>query len=508
MISLKRIYLVLEKESNFLFSILFVATLIRVLSVYFYVPLYNQDELTILYDAISVAETGKDRWGSDNLFIFRSLGVVDNRPPFYFWIEIILVKLFNINEYGTRLVATFFGIIGLLFSYKIIKEIANGTLARIYIIVLTFAPIHILFSSIALESNTIGSSILLGSIYFFIKYTKEANLKFLLSSIFLNVLTIYVYQSYKLIAILIIIAYLIYLIYAMRYRHSIYAFLTAGITASSQILVCIYYPDAYLARAAHMVVQKPHVVEFLFGAITNYFKDYFNENWFFNIDNCVHIFNLRFLFVQFPLYLIGFRFLTDSSLFKRKEYKYGLMLLTFVTAVPQLLTNCNMNVFRNNLIIYYIALIVSFGFYYLNSYRRVLYLAIIVNFIVCVYLGYNSESRFCGFQPQLVSFYKKVNNYDDSFSRIVIDKFGNQPYIYLLYYCKMAPEKFQNCVVENKAGFSFDDITRVDKYYYKERDSLKNVRLYKGTNTLIITENKLDIKPFDSFDGRYFYSMK
>jgi hypothetical protein len=505
---LKKIGSFFDKELNFLFLILFVATLLRVLSVYFYLPLYNQDELTILYDAISVVETGKDRWGSDNLFIFRSLGVVDNRPPLYFWIEIVLVKLFNINEYGTRLVATFFGILGILFSYKIIKEIINDRLAKIYAVVLTFAPIHILFSSIALESNTIGSTLLLASIYCFIKYTKESNLRFLLLSIFLNVLTIYVYQSYKLVSILIIIIYFIYLIYKKNLSHSIYAFFMAGITASSQIVVCINYPEAYLARAAHMMVQKPHVVEFLFSSFGNYFKDYFNENWFFNIESCLHIFNLRFLFVQFPLYLVGFRFLTDSSLFKRIEYKYVLVLLTIVTAIPQLLTNCNMNVFRNNLIIYYIALVISFGFYYLYKYRTFLYLAIFVNFIVYFYLGYNLESRFCGFQTQLVSFYKKLNSYDDSFSKVVIDKFGNQPYIYLLYYCKIAPEKFQNSIIENQAEFSFDHITRVDKYFYKPTDSLKDVNMYKGTNTLVITENKLSIKPFDSLDGRYFYSMR
>lgn len=497
-----------SKDSNFLFWLLVVALGLRIACIYYYIPPVNQDELTILYDAISVVETGKDRWGSENHFIFRSLGIGDYRPPLYFWLQILFYKLFHIDEYGARCIAAIFGVIGILYTYKVSGILINKKFARIFSIVLVFAPIHIFFSSVGVESNILGSSILVVSFYYFLRYKESNKLTYSLLSFSFAVLSIYVYQSFKLSAFLILVAYSVSLILSKNYRHLIYSSLIATVVASSQIYVFITAPHQYIARASDTVVKAPHVLEFIYESIAILFKDFLHQDWFFNLDHCVHLFNIRFLAIQLPLYIIGFRFIKDNNLFRRKEYKCYFFVILFVSAIPQLLTNSSMNPLRNSFIIYFIACIISFGIYYLYSYRKVIFSLIFINFIIAVSYGYRQDSRGCGYQNDLVQFYQKLNFYDDKYDKVVIENFGNQQYVYLLYYCKLSPSYFQKSIKIIDSTGAFDRVKQIGKYIYIDRDTLnQKPNTLPQKSTLVITQNKYDIKPIDSFEQFYYYSL-
>lgn len=52
------------KDFNIDFKlVVLLAIFVRILSIYFHTPFANQDELSNIYDAISISETGMDRWG-------------------------------------------------------------------------------------------------------------------------------------------------------------------------------------------------------------------------------------------------------------------------------------------------------------------------------------------------------------------------------------------------------------------------------------------------------------
>ena len=72
-----------------------IGLILRLLSIYYYVPLFNQDELSNLYDAISIAETGEDRFNTPSCFVIRGFGEADYRPPLYIWMEALLYGLFK-----------------------------------------------------------------------------------------------------------------------------------------------------------------------------------------------------------------------------------------------------------------------------------------------------------------------------------------------------------------------------------------------------------------------------
>ncbi len=84
----------------------------------------NHDEVTQLYDAISVAQTGKDIYGNFLPFIFPSIG--DFKPPFYTYITSIFYMIFGWGELTIRLPAALFGLLMIpavyLFTLKLLKN--------------------------------------------------------------------------------------------------------------------------------------------------------------------------------------------------------------------------------------------------------------------------------------------------------------------------------------------------------------------------------------------------
>src|SRR3970040_3037856 len=81
----------------------------------------NHDEVTQLYDAISIANTGKDIYGNKLPFIFPSVN--DFKPPFYTYATVVAYKIFGWHEATVRIPGALFGTLLIIGVYLFVDRL-------------------------------------------------------------------------------------------------------------------------------------------------------------------------------------------------------------------------------------------------------------------------------------------------------------------------------------------------------------------------------------------------
>lgn len=125
------------------------------------------DELDVGYHAYSILKTGKDYSGNSWPLHFQSLA--EWRTPFYLYSVVPTVAIYGISPLGVRLPTAFFGILGVLGLYLLVKQLTKKKeLALLSAFLLTISPWHIQYSRAAFEVTMLLAFLLFG-LYFFFK---------------------------------------------------------------------------------------------------------------------------------------------------------------------------------------------------------------------------------------------------------------------------------------------------------------------------------------------------
>ena len=502
--------LIKNKELSYIYLLLIIALLLRIFWLYNFTPLYNQDELSNLYDAISMSLTGYDRWKSPSPFIFKSFGPPDYRPFLFIYIELIFYKLFQIGEIGSRFISIFFSILGLIYSYLIVKLFLNRKIALICLFVISFLPIHIRFSNIAFESSSMSSTISLLGLYYLLRYSLTNKKESLYLSIFWFGIAPSAYQSCKLTSILVTGLIFLGLLYYKKWREFIVSIIIFSIILIPHIILIIDYPELYFARALNTI---PHFSNFYLLKVAIEFFSSLNPIVMFGSENIEY--NLtysRFLLIEFPLFVIGL-FVINKIEFITPKKKIVLLVSYLIFALPEAITLSSINLYRSNLKHYFMALIIAIGIYYISEKKwvstKLLLFSILINFTIVAIASYNLPSRLSGFQVENKAIFSKLNEYKGKYSNYYIESIGNQPYIYLLYYCHISPVDFHKAKIVNKGGKNWDDIRQVNNYFLCQYNELNMLK--RDTNNLIISHKKIsNYIVVDSIisNNRIFYFLK
>ena len=165
----------------------------------------NHDEVTQLYDAISIAQTGRDIYGNFLPFIFPSIG--DFKPPFYTYITSIFFMIFGWSELTIRLPAVTFGLLMIpavyLFTLKLLKKQNIALLAAFFT---SIAPDEIFFSRKSFENGAGIFLMLLGfSCLFYYIEKKRLGWMYLAGGIFAAAM--YTYFSHTIIIPLLLVSF-------------------------------------------------------------------------------------------------------------------------------------------------------------------------------------------------------------------------------------------------------------------------------------------------------------
>jgi 4-amino-4-deoxy-L-arabinose transferase-like glycosyltransferase len=143
----------MKKTLFALFVILAVAIGLRFYQLGSVPPSPDWDEAALGYNAYSILKTGRDEYGTRLPLSIRSFD--DYKPPLYVYLTVPSVALFGLSVWSTRLPSAVMGILAVLGTYFLVKELLkNNTYALLSAFLLAISPWSIQFSRIAFEANT------------------------------------------------------------------------------------------------------------------------------------------------------------------------------------------------------------------------------------------------------------------------------------------------------------------------------------------------------------------
>lgn len=136
----------------------------------------NHDEVTQLYDAISVATTGKDIYGNKLPFIFPSVN--DFKPPYYTYATVVAYKIFGWREVTVRIPGALFGTLLIVGVYIFIDRLFKKKTVALFAAALTaISPFEIFYSRKSFENQT-GIFLMLLGFSLLAVYIRKKHLKY------------------------------------------------------------------------------------------------------------------------------------------------------------------------------------------------------------------------------------------------------------------------------------------------------------------------------------------
>jgi len=161
-------------------------------------PGVNRDEASIGYTAYSLLKTGKDEYGRTWPVSFQSFG--DWKLPLYIYTTVPFVKVFGLNELAVRLPSVLAGILTVLLTYFLVKELFRNSLivdrlSLIAAFLLSISPWHLHLSRVESESNLAVLFIVSGLLCFLKAIRNDKKTYFYYPAFILFALTYYTYHG-------------------------------------------------------------------------------------------------------------------------------------------------------------------------------------------------------------------------------------------------------------------------------------------------------------------------
>ncbi|MCL5783744.1 MAG: glycosyltransferase family 39 protein [Patescibacteria group bacterium] len=163
-------------------------------------PGFNADEAALGYNAYSLLHTGKDEWGVSFPLVFKSFS--DYKPGVYVYLAMPFVAILGLSEFAVRLPSILFGTLSIFLIYLLAKKFFKDEIVSLSTaFLLAISPWAIHFSRGAWETNVATTFLLIG-ILAFVKGLE--NMKWFYLSVAAFIISMYTYQSTRLIAPLLV----------------------------------------------------------------------------------------------------------------------------------------------------------------------------------------------------------------------------------------------------------------------------------------------------------------
>lgn len=200
-------YTLIPKHFFILLLIIGVGAFLRFFKLTEFPVQLNHDEITQLYDAISIAQTGRDIYGNFLPAIFHSIG--DYKSPSYTYITSLFFMVFGWQELTVRLPGVFFGLFMIpavcLFTIKLLK---NRSIALLSAFFTSIAPFEIFFSRKSFE-NVSGVFLMLLGFSCCLSYIENKRLYWFYLAVGSFAAAMYTYFSHALLIPLLLTIFLV-----------------------------------------------------------------------------------------------------------------------------------------------------------------------------------------------------------------------------------------------------------------------------------------------------------
>ena len=464
------------------------------------------DEASLGWNAYSLLKTGTDEYGKALPVSFRSFN--DYKPPLYVYSTILPIAVFGLNEFSVRFPSAAAGTLTVLVTFFLVKELlelgkakepeeGKGKVALIAAFLLAISPWSIQFSRVAFEANLALFFFVVGG-YFLARFLnrKENPALFLAAAGYLS--SIYSYHSSRVVAPAFLLGVVIY------YRRIFWEKRKVVVIAALFGLVGLYplvrntlHTGSLGARFTTVSIftspamkNNPYEIARLFG------KNYLNH------------FNFDFLFLTGDgngrhhapdmgvLYLAELPFLLAGLYFLLSEHPKWFFFTAwwFLTApLASAMTTTTPHAVRALLFLPTYQIFTAYGLVKTVSLvktnlRPAVFLGI--SFLFLLNFGYYLHQYFIHYPIESAKDWqygykeavKKVLANEKNFDRIYITSAYDQPYIYFLFYGRIAP------TVKNSGYFYHG----MDKYEFDLDGKDKN-----GLYVVSPGEVTPDLKIFD-----------
>ncbi len=438
----------------------------------------QQDELSDIYDGYSILTTGADRFGARFPVIVRGFGENDYRPALYPWLTVLPQAVAGFSVAAGRLPSALMGVVSLVLIFAFARLMAGTGYAFAVLLFATLSPMHIQYSRLAHEGAILPAFFVIVALYLWQKASREGYRDWMLAALgFATGFSSNAYQATKLTAF-VFAAFMIVDIArhaAPRVRKIAVFSLAAFAGALPQIIALFSETDRFFARAKILSVTADNPFVYLAEVARNFWLN-LEPRYLFWPGEILDLTVARLLHVEVLFFYAG---IAGLFLLKGvdKRSRYFLFLAVVISILPAAITTGNPNALRASGFAVLSPFLSGAGMVLLASLissdrvRRRLYYPVAVGAVLVSAGGlvywYTKSSvyREAYFQQILVDMSKKLGAYEDSYDRIILERFGTQPYIYIASYSPMTPREFQQAP-KNFYSTGMDEFTTLGKYHF------------------------------------------
>lgn len=460
-------------------------------------PPFNSDEASFAYNAYSIAQTGKDEYGTVMPSRFKAFG--EFKLPVTIYLITPFVKILGLTEFAARLPFILMGILSPLLFYILTKKIYNNNIVALGAAFLASVSPWIQIMSRHIHEDMI---ILVFTMLSMLLFARLIN-KFLWRDVVLlsimSGLSLFTYHIGKLLAVYFFAALVVILI---KQKQKLGIILKSILIFSIFVIFFIFTeiqnPSTRVSnllfinndgfKASIEELRKEYdsriihnKVTFSVQTLTNKYITYFSPEFLVVKGDA----NERFGFpgispispIEYVLLFVGLYFLFQ----KKEKYRYLILSLLLIAPLTASFSWADYSITRSFLMIIPILMLVSYGGYNLVISMRKPQYRIFISLLIFAGYGYftfYSWNFYFNHYPKKRETvfawqggYKELNEYikekyNDYNKFYITNKLG-QPYIFTLFYLQYPPEKYQKQAHLSELGeYGFGEVEQFDTFVF------------------------------------------
>lgn len=488
--------------------------LILILILTFYLRFYNlgdipaglhADAASQGYNAFSLLQSGKDRYGESWPILFRSFG--SYQPPLYTYLTIIPVAIFGNSIFSAHFISALSGLILVLVTYLFVLLLFNkhkgvSILATTAALIVAISPWSVFFSRLAVEAN-LGLLIFSLSLLLF-TYSLRKIQALPIASLILGIST-HAYYSERLIAI-IFLPLFIFLFRKILLKPKKWVILALFLFVITQIPHLLILQSGAFSRRFDQVGLGNQFNFFNLAsiAINNYLIYYSPKNLFFdsdiNLGRTMPGLSVFYNWFLIP-FIVGIWYLlkNKSSIIVRI-----ISLLLIITPIPASFTGDFFYPLRVLDFLWILTLVISLGLWQIYLFLKLNKTKL---FLMGIFLFYSFFSLYISYF--ILFKYEKAKDYGYAYTKLMdkLPEYSNKQIIIdlardpgigvrLAYFKKYPPHKMQNQLRPQLKTPYYNGSVNTDEIYQIDNIEVKPLSFgYACRNNVIMIGDRLAVSP-------------
>lgn len=442
----------------------------------------NQDEASIGYDAWCLAHYGTDRNGLPLPVHMPAWGSGQN--ALYAYLSAPFIRILGLNIFSVRIVNLLFGILSILISFFVGKELRSQKCGLFCMALVSIAPWHIMLSRWGLEANLFVGIFLLG--FYFLLLSFRRPWFFTLAAFFLA-LSLYAYGSAYLVVPIFCILVSIYLLILKKLPFQVWIIgLVVFVAVALPIGLFLLNNLSETGQTYQILnvftiprLEYPRFSQETSGNTTlNIIKNLFNlviaqnDGTIYNAIpgyGCIFPITIVFCFIGIIVVIKNFKQKTSDAI----------LLISLFSSLLVFVSLKRININRANAIYMPLLLLGGLGLWFVfenlkdKDVRKIVFNGIISLYIILL-VGFNIQYFGTEYRKDIANeFFDtfgsaiiKAEEMADSEEPIYVTNKINGPYISVLFFSPSSPEEYYTTVEISNPGEEFEQVTSFGRWYF------------------------------------------